>query len=441
MKQRFGRPLCPPSARLLLPLAVALACMAFDAGAARLAMVVGNDNYTNVTKLRNARNDAQSLARELEAAGFKVTRVLDANREALDEAFSGFLRRVEKGDEVVFFFSGHGSQPPQMGPFLLPVDIRVTDERSIQRNGLSLESVVDDLNKRARFSLVIVDACRDDPFRETTAGRSLTSGSGLGRIEPPKGSMIIMAASKGQQALDRLGNTDAVPNGLFTRELIKQMRTAGLSASDMLKRVRTSVESSAASVNHAQRPSLVDESSADFFFYPAGSSVAPAPAPAPFTVPAPIPSPAPAPRPAPPIASPAPAPYTAPAPVPYAAPPPATRPAAAAANDPQREFDAWEAASSAGTRAALEGYLSRYPEGRYVPLARNTISSLAASPAPAPVSTPAPAPRAAANDPQAEFEIWDRAVTSNKKADYEYYLSVYPSGRYIDLARAALKKL
>ena len=441
MKQRLRSPRRPAWARLLLPLAVAAACTAFEANAARLAIVVGNDNYQNVTKLRNARNDAQSLAKELEAAGFKVTRVLDASREALDEAFSGFLRRVEKGDEVVFFFSGHGSQPPQMGPFLLPVDIRVTDERSIQRNGLSLESVVDDLNKRARFSLIIVDACRDDPFRETTAGRSLPSGSGLSRIEPPKGSMIIMAASKGQQALDRLGNTDNVPNGLFTRELIKQMRTAGLSASDMLKRVRTSVESSAAGVNHSQRPSLVDESSADFFFYPPGGGSAAAPAP--FTVPAPIPSPSPAPRPAAP--APAPVASPAPAPTPYVAPAPAPRPntatAAPAATDPQREFDAWESASSSGTRAALEGYLSRYPDGRYVPLARDKLSGLAGSAAPAPVATPAPARQPAGNNPQAEFEVWDRASTSNKKADYEQYLRLYPSGRYVDLARAALKKL
>ena len=107
-----------------------------------------------------------------------------------------------------------------------------------------------------------------------SAGRSLPAGSGLSRIDPPKGTMIIMAASKGQQALDRLGNADPVPNGLFTRELIKQMRTNGQSASEMLKKVRNSVEATAATVNHAQRPSLVDESSSDFFFYPSGATAA-----------------------------------------------------------------------------------------------------------------------------------------------------------------------
>lgn len=420
--------------------AVAAACLAFEAQAARLAMVVGNDNYANVTKLRNARNDAQSLARELESAGFTVTRVLDATRDALNEQLDGFLRRIDKGDEVVFFFSGHGSQPPQMGPFLLPVDIKVTGERAISRDGLSLERLVDDLNQRARFSLVIVDACRDDPFREISTGRSLPPGSALGRIEPPKGTMIMMAASKGQQALDRLNNADTVPNGLFTRELIKQMRQKGLSASDMLKRVRTSVESSAAAVNHPQRPSLVDESSSDFYFYPGAGSASPAPAPfaqpsaQPF-VPPPSPAPAPAPVFTPPV-------YTPPAPAPSPRPPAPALSAtpAASLSDPQREFDAWEAASRAGTRSALESFVSQYPQGRYAPQARIKVSGMAATPAPAPAPTTAPKP-AGAHNPQAEFDLWDRAETSKRKGDFEAYIAAYPNGRYIDLARAALKKL
>lgn len=432
------------SCRVIVVAAVASALLALEAQAARLALVVGNDNYSNVTKLRNARNDAQSLARELEAAGFNVTRVLDATRDALNDQLDGFLRRIEKGDEVVFFFSGHGSQPPQMGPFLLPVDIRVTGERAIARDGLSLERLVDDLNQRARFSLVIVDACRDDPFRETTAGRSLPPGSSLGRIEPPKGSMIIMAASKGQQALDRLNNADPVPNGLFTRELVKQMRQRGLSASDMLKRVRTTVEASAASVNHAQRPSLVDESSSDFFFYPgaAGASAAFAPAAVPAAAPpvtAPLTPPA---RPEPVYVQPAaPAPVSAaPAPA-VAARPSSQSPAPATGYDPQREFDAWEAASKVGTRAALEGYIAQYPQGRYTPQARVRVAAMAAlpAPAPAPVAPPAPRPSAAPN-PQLEYETWDRAETSKRRADYEAYLAAYPNGRYVDLVREAMKK-
>lgn len=349
-----------PGAALLagcVALWLAAALLPMPAEAARLALVVGNDDYQHVPKLRNARNDARSISQELEATGFRVTRVLDATRQVLNEQLDGFLRRIEKGDEVVFYFSGHGSQPPQLGPYLLPVDIQVTSDRSIQRDGLSLEQLVDDLNKRARFSLLIVDACRDDPFRATTAGRSLAPGSSLSRIEPPKGTMIIMAASKGQQALDSLGDRDPVQNGLFTRELVKQMRQPGLSASEMLKRVRANVESAALAVNHAQRPSLVDESSSDFFFVPrrGGDAVA-APA-----------------VPAAPVAAP-------PAQAAVAVPAPALV-TSTSTYPPQREFDAWEAASVAGTRSALEQFIQQFPEGRYVVHARARISALSGGPA------------------------------------------------------------
>ncbi len=426
----------PPKLAALALLAMLSVGSVAPAWAARLAMVVGNDAYTSATKLRNARNDATSMAKELQGAGFKVTTVLDATRDKLNDELDGFLRRVEKGDEVVFFFSGHGSQPPQMGPFLLPVDIKVTGARAIERDGLSLERLVDDLNQRARFSLIIIDACRDDPFRETTAGRSLPPGSGLSRVEPPKGSMIIMAASKGQQALDRLSNNDPVPNGLFTRELIKHMRTSGLAAADMLKRVRTGVETSAATVNHAQRPSLVDESSTDFFFFPAGGN-----APAPVPSPAPMPAPAPAPIAAPaPVIAPPPAPAPAPRPqVTTPTPTPTPAPAPVGAADPQREFDAWEAANRTGTRSAYEGFVRQYPDGRYTPRAKARITELGAPAAtPAPAAAPAPAPAPAAANPQSEFELWDKAQTSNLKADYENYLRRFPNGRYADRARAAL---
>lgn len=377
------------------------------AAAARLALVVGNDNYTSVPKLRNARNDAQSVARELDAAGFKVTRVLDASRTVLNEQLDAFLRRIDKGDEVVFYFSGHGSQPPQLGPFLLPVDIQVSNERAIARDGLSLEQVVDDLNKRARFSLVIVDACRDDPFRETRAGRSLPPGSALSRIEPPKGTMIIMAASKGQQALDRLGNNDPVNNGLFTRELIKQMRQRGLSAGEMLKKVRSSVESAALAVNHAQRPSLVDESSSEFFFYP-GRPLATAPS------------------------------ADAPAATATDSRPPPSTATGPSSYGPQREFDAWETAHLSGTAGAFESFIRQFPDGRYIPRARALLAALNAGTPPPPAPVPA-GTQAAPGRSVAERELWQRAAASKRRADYEAYLTTYPDGRHADQARQAME--
>jgi uncharacterized caspase-like protein len=282
----------------------------------------------------------------------------------MNEALDAFVRRIDKGDEVVFYFSGHGSQPPQSGPFLLPVDIEVSSERAILRDGLSLEQVVDDLGQRARFSLVIIDACRDDPFRQTGAGRSMAPGSSLSRIEPPKGTMIIMAASKGQQALDRLGDNDPVANGLFTRELVKQMRQPGMSAGEVLKRVRANVERAAQSVNHAQRPSLVDESSSDFFFHRgrAGGTAAVAAEPAAPGLPA---------------------------------EPPATLPTVTATSyAPQREFDAWDQAVRAGTREGFDTYLRQFPAGRYAAHAQARMALIAGGAPPPPPEALHKGPRA-----------------------------------------------
>ncbi len=438
-------PRLPHLPRLVLGAAVAAACLLLQAQAARLALVVGNDNYTNVSKLSNARNDAQSIARELQAAGFAVTRVLDATRDSMNDSYDVFMRKIDKGDEVVFYFSGHGVQPPQLGPYLLPVDIKASDVNVVRRDGLSLDQLLADLNKRARFAMIILDACRNNPFPPTTFGRSIPPGSSLSNIEPPRGTMVIMAASRGQEALDRLGKNDTVPNGVFTRELIKHMRTPGLSAGDMVKRVKLSVEQAAASVNHEQWPAVQDETRTDFFFHPqvgrpgqAVASPSPAPAPAPVFA-----APTPAPTPAPVFGSPSPPAY-APAPSPAAVVrPSAPTPAAVTSPSsygPQREFDDWEAAVKVGTRAALERFVAQYPEGRYAPQARTRMAGMASAPAPAPAPVAAPKP-ATAHNPQAEFELWDRAATSKRRADYEAYLAAYPNGRYVDLARAAMQKL
>ena len=363
----------------------------------------------------------------------------------MNDSYDVFMRKIDKGDEVVFYFSGHGVQPPQLGPYLLPVDIKASDVNVVRRDGLSLDQLLADLNKRARFAMIILDACRNNPFPPTTFGRSLPPGSSLSNIEPPRGTMVIMAASRGQEALDRLGKNDTVPNGVFTRELIKHMRTPGLSAGDMVKRVKLSVEQAAASVNHEQWPAVQDETRTDFFFHPQagrpGQAVAsPSPAPAPTPV---FSAPTPAPTPAPVFGSPS-LPAYAPAPSPAAVVRPST-PAPAAVTSPssygpQREFDDWEAAVKVGTRAALERFVSQYPEGRYTPQARTKMAGMAATPAPATAPVAAPKP-AATHNPQAEFELWDRAATSKRRADYEAYLAAYPNGRYVDLARAAMQKL
>jgi len=240
-----------------------LAAYAEWAQAARLALVIGNDTYTEVRKLKNARNDAKAMARELTAAGFKVTLQPDVDRETLFKAVDRFTQGVRKEDEVVFYFSGHGVQ---MGPaaYLLPTDIRSESERQVARDGLALDQIAADLGK-ARYALLVIDACRDNPFPRT-ATKSIGLDRGLQPIDP-EGVDILMAAGPGQKALDRLSEQDPDPNGLFTREFIRLMKTPGLPVRDLLYRVREEVAAKAATVSHKQRPSLREDSNAAFTFY------------------------------------------------------------------------------------------------------------------------------------------------------------------------------
>jgi formylglycine-generating enzyme required for sulfatase activity len=240
-----------------------LALRTQTAQAARLALVIGNDTYTEVRKLKNARNDAQAMARELTAAGFKVTLQPDADRDTLFKAVDRFTLGVRKEDEVVFYFSGHGVQLGAAA-YLLPTDIRSESERQVARDGLALDQIAADLGK-ARYALLVIDACRDNPFPRT-ATKSIGLDRGLQPIDA-EGVDILMAAGPGQKALDRLSEQDPDPNGLFTREFIRLMKTPGLPVRDLLSRVREEVAAKAATVSHRQRPSLREDSNGAFTFY------------------------------------------------------------------------------------------------------------------------------------------------------------------------------
>lgn len=255
-------------------LALLCLCVAAPAFAARLALVIGNDSYRNVTTLRNARTDASTMAQTLERVGFKTTLAHDVDDRGLRAAIRAFKARVGEGDDVVFFYAGHGVQLGATN-YLLPIDIRGDSEDQVKDDALPLQRVLDDLGERkVRFSLVIVDACRDNPFRGH--GRAL-GGRGLAPTMAATGQMIIYSAGSGQQALDRLSGSDTDPNGLFTRIFIKEMERSGQSVDRVVRSVRDEVVRLARSVGHEQVPALYDQSLGDFFFRQVGA-VPPAPA-------------------------------------------------------------------------------------------------------------------------------------------------------------------
>lgn len=229
----------------------------------RRALVIGNDTYKSVTKLLNAREDARTIASNLTAVGYLVTLKLDLNEKEMKAALRTFAAQVQGGDEVMFFFAGHGVQLGSTN-YLLPIDIVGDSEAQVKDEAIQLQRVLDDMSERkAKFTLAMIDACRDNPFK--TSGRAI-GARGLAPTTAATGQMVIFSAGTGQQALDRLGNSDKNKNGLFTRVFVQEMQKPNVSIDRVVKNVRNQVAELAKSVGHEQVPAIYDQVLGDFYF-------------------------------------------------------------------------------------------------------------------------------------------------------------------------------
>ena len=227
------------------------------------ALVIGNDSYENVSKLKNARSDANAMGLALKAVGYKVQVKTDLNHKEMKKVLRQFKMGVEPGDEVVIFFAGHGLQIAGSN-YLLPIDITAESEDQIKDDAIQLQRLLDDMNdQKARLTLALIDACRDNPFPKS--GRAL-GGRGLAPTSAATGQMIIFSAGVGQQALDRLGSSDNDPNSVFTRIFIKEIKKPGVRIDNVIREVRKKVVEAAKTVGHDQVPAIYDQVVGDFYF-------------------------------------------------------------------------------------------------------------------------------------------------------------------------------
>ncbi len=298
----------------------------------RLALVIGNDSYLSVSSLKNARNDAQLMANVLREASFDVTLVSNLDLRRMWRAIETFQARIQKGDEVVFFFAGHGVQIGSE-PVLLPVDIVAESDSQVLREAVSLAKVQDAF-KDAKLTLLIIDACRDNPF-PAKGTRTVGGARGLPTIEAADGSAIIMSASRGQKAMDSVPGL-TTENGLFTFEFARAIRVPGADLRTVLQDVRERVEDRAKGAGNPQRPALVDETRGNFFFFPPqvrpGASI-PASTPAPAIAPA------------------------------------QSAPAVRLQSAEEAEQEYWNLIRQSKDVRDFTDYISRYPSGRFVALA------------------------------------------------------------------------
>ncbi len=254
--------------RLMIAAAFVLMALGNAHSANRLALVIGNNDYLQVTDLQKAANDANAIADTLKGIGYEVLVARDATRREMNRQLQLFASRLNPGDEALFYFAGHGVEISGRN-YLLPTDIpnaSAGQEDFVTAEAIPVDVVLDRIRGRGtRISILIIDACRDNPFPRSGT-RSLGGSQGLTRTIAPEGTFIMYSAGVGQTALDRLSDNDANPNSIFTRSLIPLLKQPGMSLIQTARQVRRVVQDLATTVSHDQRPAYYDEVTGDFFF-------------------------------------------------------------------------------------------------------------------------------------------------------------------------------
>lgn len=218
------------------------------ARAGKRALCIGNNAYSHATRLKNAGNDASDMAAALRKAGFDVTVRVDLNYRKLETALQDFSRSVSERDTVVFFYSGHGVQVGGVN-YLVPVDTDLagTDRRDLRYKAVSADQVLETIRRGyPGLSVMILDACRNDPFGDTRA-----MGSGLAPMEAALGTVIVFSTGAGRTASDNPSGR----NGLFTKHLLENIDQK-LPFVDLIRQVREKVYTDSGG---QQRPYLQED--------------------------------------------------------------------------------------------------------------------------------------------------------------------------------------
>ncbi len=203
--------------------------------AARLALIIGNASYGTVSALDNPANDARMISKTLEGLGFSVTLAVDLGQIEMKRAIAQFGRDLRAaGTEAtgLFYYAGHGVQSFGNN-YLLPVDVSLSDAADLDLMAVEAQSVLRQMaSARNRTNLVILDACRNNPFENVPD----LNESGLAEMKAPTGTFLAYATAPGSVALDGQGQ-----NSPFTKALVEQIVVPGQPVEQAFKEVRRAV--------------------------------------------------------------------------------------------------------------------------------------------------------------------------------------------------------
>jgi len=204
----------------------------------RVALIIGNGKYESVPTLPNATNDAEALAKTLRETGFQsVTLRTDLTRDQMTKELADFAKVADTADWAVVYYSGHGIEARGVN-YMIPVDAKLKVDRDVDLEAVEVSKVLSTIEGARKLKLIILDACRDNPFlnqmKRTVATRSISRG--LGQIEPDAGVLIVYAAKHGETALDGDGS-----NSPFASSLISRIHTPNLELRRLFDLVRDDV--------------------------------------------------------------------------------------------------------------------------------------------------------------------------------------------------------
>jgi uncharacterized caspase-like protein len=201
----------------------------------RIALVIGNAKYQNIGALRNPVNDAQDMEKALQQKGFEVIRVSDGTRAQISQAVRSFENRVRDNSTALVFYSGHGVQSRGVN-YLIPVDARVLSEADLSTEAIDMDLTImrrlEDRNPR--LTIIILDACRNNPF--PSGGKGIAEQAGLASINAPRGSIVAFSTAPNRTAQDGTGR-----NGLYTKHLLNALKVPNRKIEDVFKQVRENV--------------------------------------------------------------------------------------------------------------------------------------------------------------------------------------------------------
>lgn len=220
----------------LVTVASALAAFSVSAQApldVRVALIIGNSAYAN-SPLVNPANDAQAMADVLKRLGFNVIELRDGTRAQMSAAIAKVSDSLQGKQGVgMLYYAGHGLQLDWRN-YMVPVDANLKSAADVPRQTIDLSSVVDIFKAAGnRMNIVVLDACRDNPF-----GGNTSSAKGLAQLDAPPSTFLAYATAPGNVAED---GDEKSGNGLYTQYLLQELKRPTAKIEDVFKRVRLNV--------------------------------------------------------------------------------------------------------------------------------------------------------------------------------------------------------